>query len=116
IRCTNWSSHRLRSFTGSLALYSSLVSSVLKKLLTLGWPARSTCSNLPSRLTLQRPQIWTSDLGASSLVGSSITVENTFASVFESTPVHGDLEMRLGEVTFTSRIEKVLDTVEVEKE
>ena len=33
---------RLRSLTGSLALYSSLVSSVLKKLLTLGWPARST--------------------------------------------------------------------------
>src|SRR5260370_36181276 len=31
-----------------------------------------------------------SGLGSSSLVGSSITVENTFASVFESTPVHGD--------------------------
>src|SRR5262249_59047502 len=29
----------LRSFTGSLALYSSFVSSVLKKLLTLGCPA-----------------------------------------------------------------------------
>ena len=26
-----------------------------------------------------------------SLVGSSITVEKTFPSVFESTPVHGDL-------------------------
>src|SRR5271169_450554 len=96
----NCSSHRLRSLTGSLALYSSLVSSVLKKLLTLGWPARSTCSNLPSRLRLQRPQIWIPDLGSSSLVGSSITVENTFASVFESTPVQGDLPPRWGAVKF----------------
>ena len=39
------------------ALYSSLVSSVLKKLLTDGCPARSTCSSSPSRRTLQRPQI-----------------------------------------------------------
>src|SRR5262249_1663576 len=37
------------------------------------------------------PQMWISGLGASSRVGSSTTVENTFASVFESTPVHGDL-------------------------
>src|SRR5215472_539387 len=100
MRCTNWSSQRLRSLTGSLALYSSLVSSVLKKLLTLGCPARSTCSNLPSRLTLQRPQMWTSGLGSSSLVGSSIAVENTFACVFESTPVHGDLPPRRGSVKF----------------
>ncbi len=35
-----------------------------------------------------------SGLAPSSLVGSSITVENTFACVFESTPVHGDLPPR----------------------
>src|SRR5208283_5348394 len=93
-------SHRLRSFTGSLALYSNLVSSVLKKLLTLGWPARSTCSSLPSLRKLHRPQTWISGLGASSLVGSSITVENTLASVFESTPVHGDLPPKWGAVKF----------------
>src|SRR5215475_9441196 len=92
MRCTNWSSHRLRSFTGSLALYSSLVSSVLKKLLTLGWPARSTWSSLPSRRTLHRPQMWILGLGSSSLVGNSIAVENTFAFVFESTRSTGRLE------------------------
>src|SRR6476469_8800128 len=91
---------RLRSLTGSLALYSSLVSSVLKKLLTLGWPARSTCRSLPSRRRLHRPQIRISGLAPSSLVGSSITVENTLASVFESTPVQGDLPPRWGAVKF----------------
>src|SRR5229473_1523636 len=100
MRCTNWSSHRLRSLTGSLALYSSLVSSVLKKLLTLGWPARSTWRSLPSLRTLHRPQTRISGLAPSSLVGSSITVENTLASVFESTPVHGDLPPRWGAVKF----------------
>src|SRR6516165_7760855 len=94
----NCASHRLRSLTGSLALYSSLVSSVLKKLLTLGWPARSTCNNLPSRLRLHRPQMWTSGRGLSSLVGNSTAVENTFAWVLESTPVHGDLPPRCGSV------------------
>src|SRR5262249_7177078 len=96
IRCTNWSSHRLRSLTGSLALYSSLVSLVLKKLLTLGWPARSTWSSLPSRRTLHRPQMWILGLGSSSLVGNSIAVENTFAFVFESTPVHRATGMGTG--------------------
>src|SRR5262252_8523485 len=100
IRCTNWPSHRLRSLTGSLALYSSLVSSVLKKLLTLGWPAGSTCRSLPSRRTLQRPQTWILGLGLSLLVGNSIAVENTFACVLESTPVHGDLPPRCGSVKF----------------
>src|SRR5271163_4660707 len=94
MRWTNWSSHRFQSFGGSLALYSSLVSSVLKKLLTDGWPARSTWSSLPSLCTLHRPQICTTGFGASSLVGSSITVENTFAVALESTPVHGDLPPR----------------------
>jgi hypothetical protein len=32
--------------------------------------------------------------GASSLVGSSTTIEKTLACVFESTPVHGDLPPR----------------------
>src|SRR5271170_5671442 len=40
------------------------------------------------------PQMCTSGFGDSSLVGSSTTVEKTFASVFESTPVHGDLPLR----------------------
>src|SRR4029079_2689709 len=93
----NISVQRLRSLTGSLALYSSLVSSVLKKLLTLACPPRSTCSSCPSRRTLHRPQIRISP-GPSSLVGSSITVENTLASVFESTPVQGDLPPRWGAV------------------
>src|SRR5215831_16048876 len=44
--------------------------------------------------------MWISGLGLSSLVGSSITVENTFACVFESTPVHGDLPPRCGSVKF----------------
>ena len=39
-------------------------------------------------------------LAPSSLVGSSITVENTLASVFESTPVQGDLPPRCGAVKF----------------
>src|SRR4029079_2645849 len=95
----NISVQRLRSLTGSLALYSSLVASLLKKLLTLGWPARSTCRSLPSRRTLHRPQIRISP-GPSSLVGSSITVENPLASVFESTPVQGDLPPRWGAVKF----------------
>src|SRR5262249_57543202 len=84
----------LRSFTGSLALYSSFVSSVLKKLLTLGCPARSAWISLPCCRTLHRPQICTSGFGASSLVGSSTTIEKTLAWVFESTPVHGDLPLR----------------------
>src|SRR2546423_14934362 len=87
---------RLRSLTGSLALYSSLVSSVLKKLLTLGWPARSTCSSLPSWRTLHRPQMRISGLAPSSLVGSSITVENTLACGIVFTPGHGDLPLRWG--------------------
>ena len=36
----------------------------------------------------------------SSLVGSSSTIENTLASVFESTPVHGDWPPRWGAVKF----------------
>src|SRR5712672_3372890 len=91
---------RLRSLIGSLALYSSLVSSVLKKLLTDGWPARSTCCSLPSLRKLHRPQIRTSGLPPSSRVGISITVEKTLACVFESTPVHGDLPPRCGAVKF----------------
>jgi len=43
---------------------------------------------------LHRPQTCISGLGASSLVGSSTTIEKTFPSVFESTPVHGDLPVR----------------------
>jgi hypothetical protein len=82
--------------TGSLALYSSLVSSVLKKLLTDGWPARSTCKSLPSFRRLQRPQIPT--LLPTSRVGSSITVDSTLAWVLESTPVHGDLLPKCGAV------------------
>src|SRR5829696_8159406 len=92
--------HRDLSLTGSLALYSNLVSSVLKKLLTLGWPARSTCSSWPSWRTLHRPQMRISGAAPSSLVGSSITVENTLASVLESTPVHGDWPPRWGAVKF----------------
>src|SRR5258708_33289090 len=91
---------RLRSLTGSLALYSSLVSSVLKKLLTEGWPARSTCCSWPSLRRLHRRQMRISGLPPSSRVGSSITVENTLACVFESTPVHGDLPPRCGAVKF----------------
>src|SRR5262249_30853911 len=61
--------------------------------------------------------MWISGLGSSSLVGSSITVEHTFACVFESTPVHGDLPPRCGSVKFRlPDIEQVLDSVEVEKE
>src|SRR5260370_24734099 len=41
-----------------------------------------------------------SGLAPSSLVGISITVENTLACVFESTPVHGDLLPRWGAVKF----------------
>src|SRR5271165_7058376 len=41
-----------------------------------------------------------SGLAPSSLVGNSIAVENTLASVFESTPVHGDLPPRCGAVKF----------------
>jgi hypothetical protein len=51
-------------------------------------------------------QMWISGLGLSSLVGSSITVEKTFAFALESTPVHGRLaaEMRLGEVPFAPSV------------
>src|SRR5215472_8067378 len=59
----NCSSQRLRSVTGSLALYSSLVSSVLKKLLMLGWPARSMCAACHRR-TLDRPPDVDLGLGA----------------------------------------------------
>ena len=84
--------HLARSLTGSLALYSSFVSSVLKKLLTDGCPARSTCKRIPSLpRTLQRPQIRISGLAPSSLVGNSRTIEKMLACVFESTPLHGDL-------------------------
>src|SRR4029077_13143294 len=93
---------RLRSLIGSLALYSSLVSSVLKKLLTDGWPARSTWSSLRSCLTLHRPQTRIGYLVPSSLVGSSNTVENTLASVFESTPVQGALTPTWSDVKFRS--------------
>src|SRR5215475_13350532 len=96
----NCSSQRLRSLTGSLALYSSLVSSVLKKLLTLGWPARSTWLRLPFSRRLQRPQMRISELAPSSRVGISIAIENTLACVLESTPVHGDLPPRWGAVKF----------------
>ena len=44
--------------------------------------------------------MWISGVGLSWLVGSSITVENTFACVFESTPVQGDLAPRCGSVKF----------------
>src|SRR5580704_18098169 len=81
---------RLRSLIGSLALYSSLVSSVLKKLLTDGWPARSACTSPPSRCRLHRPQMLTSGRAPISPVGSSSTVDSTLASVLESFPVHGD--------------------------
>src|ERR1700712_2523990 len=81
---------RSRSCTGRDALYSSLVSSVLKKLDTDGCPALSTCSSSPSRCRLQRPQIRTSGSAPKALVGSSRTIEQTLASVLESTPVQGD--------------------------
>src|ERR1700721_3803534 len=55
---------------------------------------------LPSRLTLHRPQTWISGFGLSSLVGSSTAVEKTFAVVFESTPVQGDLPPKWGSVKF----------------
>jgi len=92
--------HRSRSCTGSLALYSSLVSSVLKKLLTDGCPARSTWTSSPSRRRLHRPQILMSGSAPKKSVGTSMTVENTLASVFESTPVHGDSAWQgeLGEI------------------
>src|SRR5215208_3468421 len=97
---------RARSLTGSLALYSSLVSSVLKKLLTDGCPARSTCSSSPPRRTLQRPQILMSGSAPRKLVGISIAIEKTLASVLESTPVQGDspgnvrsVKLRLPEVS-----------------
>src|SRR3978361_1584988 len=80
---------RSLSRTGSDALYSSLVSSVLKKLLTDGCPARSTCNSLPSRRRLHRPQIRMSGSAPSALVGSSSTIEQTLASVLESTPFQG---------------------------
>src|SRR5260370_42064652 len=59
-----------------------------------------------------------SGLAPSSLVGSSITVENTLACVFESTPVHGDLPPRCGAVKFLPPLvsKQVLDPVIVEKE
>src|SRR6185369_1084037 len=102
----NMSIHRWRSCTGSLALYSSLVSSVLKKLLTDGWPARSTCRSSPSRRKLQRPQILMSGSAPRKLVGISMAVEKTLASVLESTPVQGDspgkvrsVKLRLPEVS-----------------
>src|SRR5215475_2616348 len=97
----NISVQRLRSLTGSEALYSSLVSSVLKKLDTEGWPARSTWFSLPSfSRRLQRPQMRIVPV-PSSLVGSSTAVENTLAWVLESTPVHGDLPgVRCGSVKF----------------
>src|ERR1700684_3919057 len=91
MRWTNWSSHRFQSFGGSLALYSSLVSSVLKKLLTDGCPARSTWLSVPFSRRLQRPQIRIGPVVAAPPVGSSIAIEQTLASVFESWPVHGDL-------------------------
>jgi len=72
---------------------------------------------LPSRLTLHRPQICISGLGSSSLVGSSITVENTslpYSNLRRS--METAAEMRLGEVPFASGIEQVPDSVEVEKE
>src|SRR5229473_3481394 len=78
------------------------VTSVLKKLLTDGWPARSTWSSLPSCLTLHRPQTRIGYLVPSSLVGSSNTVENTLASVFESTPVQRALTPIWSEVKFLS--------------
>ena len=61
-----------------------------KKLLTDGWPARSTCSSLPSTRTLHRPQIRISGLAPRNGVGNSSTVEKTLAVVLESWPVHGD--------------------------
>src|SRR4029077_4137106 len=93
---------RLRSLIGSLALYSSLVSSGLKKLLTDGWPARSTWSSLPSCLTLHRPQTRIGYLVPSSLFVSANTVENTLVSVLESTPVQGALTPIWSEVKFLS--------------
>ena len=109
---------RSRSRIGSPALYSSLVSSVLKKLLTDGCPARSTCSSSPSRRRLHRPQIRTSGSAPSALVGISSTIENTLASVLESTPVHGESPPRCGAVKLRppTGVEQVLDAVEVEEE
>src|SRR3954468_8643956 len=94
----NMSIHRARSLTGSLALYSSLVSSVLKKLLTDGCPARSTWRSRPSRRTLHLPQILTSGSAPRKLVGISMAVEKTLALVLESTPVQGDSPGRVSAV------------------
>ena len=79
-----------RSLTGSLALYSSLVSSVLKKLLIDGCPARSAWTSSPSRRTLHRPQILQFGLGGQLAPSAvSMAMEKTLAALFESTPVHG---------------------------
>src|SRR6476646_5517412 len=105
----NMSIHRSRSCTGSLALYSSLVSSVLKKLLTDGCPARSTWTSSPSRRRLHRPQILISGSAPRKSVGISMAVEKTLAAVLESTPVQGDspgrvssVKLRLPEVSKSS--------------
>ena len=51
--------------------------------------------------------------GASSLVGSSTTIEKTLASVFESTPAG---QMRLGKIPLAADVEQILDAVEIEEE
>ena len=53
-----------------------------------------------SRRRLQRPQILMSGPAPSLLVGSSMAVEKTLASVLESTPVHGDSPPKWGAVKF----------------
>src|SRR5215813_242150 len=117
MRCTNWSSHRLRSLTGSLALYSSLVSSVLKKLLTLGWPARSTEPTCRLVLRCIAPRCGSRagiEFARRRLDHSRKHVR--FRIRTHAGPWRLTTEMRLGEVSLASRIEEVLDSVEIEKE
>ena len=67
--------------------------------------------------TLHRPQIWISGLGPSSLVGSSIAVENTLASCSNPRRSRATCRpVRRGEVSAAPGIEQILDSVEVEKE
>ena len=111
--------HRSRSWIGSEALYSSLVSSVLKKLLTDGCPARSTWSSSPSRRRLQRPQIRMSGAAPSALVGISMHhrahVGLRCWNPRPSKVIRGRL-VRRGEVPRARRVEQTLDAVEVEEE
>src|ERR1700747_3119217 len=117
MRCTNWSSHRLRSLMGSLALYSSLVSSVLKKLLTLGWPAIDVKQLAVASYTAPPPD-------ADLRLGIECTRRQLdhrrkhvrFRIRIHAGPWRFAADMRLGEIPFATGIEQVLDSVKVEKE